>query len=177
MGFEAWADNYGMDSDSRKAEQIYNACVKQTNEFRTFLGGRKNLEQLSTFVRMIDEMTEPQARAAWAAESVAREINSDTVSIKERHEKLREEADTALRNAAKVAMDNCPRLVYACAAMGDVFFVTGSGATVGSYDTEDGIEKEFLAVFYGHARDFQDMFGPTYGPWKIFRDGSILTEW
>lgn len=177
MGFEDWADNFGYDRDSRKAEQTYHACVKQTNEFREFLGGRKNLEQLSTFVRMIDEMTEPAARAAWTAEAVAKEINADTVSIKERHAKLYEEADTALRHAAKVVLDNCPRFAHGCAAMGRVFFVDTDGMVVDHDDGKTPVEKGFLDIFYGHVSDFHELFGPSYGPWKILRDGSIITDW
>ncbi len=32
--FEEWADNYGYDTDSRKAEDIYNECRKQSREMR-----------------------------------------------------------------------------------------------------------------------------------------------
>ena len=36
--FEEWCPEYGYDSDSRKAERIYEACVKQAGELRTLLG-------------------------------------------------------------------------------------------------------------------------------------------
>lgn len=36
--FEDWASNYGFNPDSRKAEAIYKATVKQTNKLRRLLG-------------------------------------------------------------------------------------------------------------------------------------------
>ena len=36
--FDDWADEYGYDADSRKAERTYNLCCKQTDNLRTFLG-------------------------------------------------------------------------------------------------------------------------------------------
>lgn len=36
--FEEWASDYGYDSDSRKAEKIYNACVDIRRKLRDFLG-------------------------------------------------------------------------------------------------------------------------------------------
>lgn len=36
--FEDFADELGLDSDSRKDERTYNACVKQTDNLRAFLG-------------------------------------------------------------------------------------------------------------------------------------------
>lgn len=36
--FEEWADEYGFDSDGRKAEAIYRASVRQTDKLRAFLG-------------------------------------------------------------------------------------------------------------------------------------------
>ncbi len=36
--FEDWAGDYGYDSDSRKAEEIYHAVVKQTKKLHTLLG-------------------------------------------------------------------------------------------------------------------------------------------
>lgn len=36
--FESWARNYGYDEDSRKAEKIYKACLKQTKKIKSFLG-------------------------------------------------------------------------------------------------------------------------------------------
>lgn len=45
--FEDWADNLGYSSDSRKAETIYNTCLRQALTFRLLIGG-KALEQLST---------------------------------------------------------------------------------------------------------------------------------
>lgn len=36
--FEDWADDLGFDTDSRKAERIYNAVQKQTAKLRRFLG-------------------------------------------------------------------------------------------------------------------------------------------
>lgn len=36
--FENWADEYGYERDSRKAEATYDVCVKQAKELREFLG-------------------------------------------------------------------------------------------------------------------------------------------
>lgn len=36
--FEEWADELGMDQDSRKAEAAYRACVAQANDLRKLLG-------------------------------------------------------------------------------------------------------------------------------------------
>ena len=36
--FEEWADDLGYDSDSRKAERIYNTCVQQGAELKALLG-------------------------------------------------------------------------------------------------------------------------------------------
>lgn len=37
-GFEAWAENYGVDTDSRKAERMYRGIESQTRRLRRFLG-------------------------------------------------------------------------------------------------------------------------------------------
>jgi hypothetical protein len=37
-GFEGWADDYGYDADSRKAEAIYRACIDISLKFRAMLG-------------------------------------------------------------------------------------------------------------------------------------------
>ena len=36
--FEDWASEYGYDTDSRKAEKIYNTVAKQAEELKAFLG-------------------------------------------------------------------------------------------------------------------------------------------
>jgi hypothetical protein len=36
--FEDWANEYGYDPDSRKAEKIFRACIDQTVRLREFLG-------------------------------------------------------------------------------------------------------------------------------------------
>jgi len=36
--FEEWAEEYGYDTDSRKAEKAYNVCVKQAARLLSFLG-------------------------------------------------------------------------------------------------------------------------------------------
>jgi len=36
--FEEWAEEYGYDTDSRKAEKTYNVCVKQAARLLSFLG-------------------------------------------------------------------------------------------------------------------------------------------
>lgn len=37
-GFEDWADNYGMDTDSRKALAMYEGVVEQTERFKILCG-------------------------------------------------------------------------------------------------------------------------------------------
>lgn len=36
--FEQWAGDYGYDTDSRKAEEIYNTCQEQAENLKSFLG-------------------------------------------------------------------------------------------------------------------------------------------
>lgn len=36
--FEDWAADFGYDADSRRAEKLYQECVKQTDKLRAFLG-------------------------------------------------------------------------------------------------------------------------------------------
>lgn len=36
--FEDWANEYGYDTDSRKAEKIYTACQRETKKLHAFLG-------------------------------------------------------------------------------------------------------------------------------------------
>ncbi len=50
-GFEEWAENLGYDTDSRKAERIYNQCVKQDKEFKDFLG----IELYNSFMEIEEE--------------------------------------------------------------------------------------------------------------------------
>lgn len=38
LSFEEWADEYGYDTDSRKAETTYRAVVRQTEKLRLLLG-------------------------------------------------------------------------------------------------------------------------------------------
>jgi hypothetical protein len=38
-GFEEWADNFGLDPDSRRAESTYGVIVAQAEALYTFLGG------------------------------------------------------------------------------------------------------------------------------------------
>lgn len=38
IAFEDWVSEYGYSSDSRKAERIYKACVKQTKAVKRLLG-------------------------------------------------------------------------------------------------------------------------------------------
>ena len=38
QSFEDWASEYGYDTDSRKAEKIYNICVQQAQELKALLG-------------------------------------------------------------------------------------------------------------------------------------------
>ena len=44
-GFEEWAEDYGYDPGSRKAEQIYRLCVEQSLRLRALLG-QDGLDQL-----------------------------------------------------------------------------------------------------------------------------------
>ena len=48
--YEEWADEYGYDADSRKGEEIYQACQKQTTDFLRLLGqgqvGRAAMDRL-----------------------------------------------------------------------------------------------------------------------------------
>lgn len=46
-GFDEWANEYGYDLDSRKAEQIYRLCVEQSLRLRALLG-QDGLDQLRT---------------------------------------------------------------------------------------------------------------------------------
>lgn len=39
--FEAWASNFGYDTDSRKAEQTYRACVATARKLVKFLGEKR----------------------------------------------------------------------------------------------------------------------------------------
>lgn len=47
QSFEDWAGEYGYDTDSRKAERIWQAVKQQTNDFIDFLGGKRELEKLA----------------------------------------------------------------------------------------------------------------------------------
>lgn len=38
--FEDWASEFGYDTDSRKAEQIYNACLKEDKDLKYILGNK-----------------------------------------------------------------------------------------------------------------------------------------
>ncbi len=38
MSFEYWCDDYGYESDSRKVERTYKACIKQTKALKRLLG-------------------------------------------------------------------------------------------------------------------------------------------
>ena len=44
--FEEWADDLGLDTDSRKAEQTYRRCLEQTEKLETLLGSDL-IEELS----------------------------------------------------------------------------------------------------------------------------------
>jgi len=45
-GFEDWANDMGWDSDSRKAEKIFNACKSQAVKLKEFLGDESYQELL-----------------------------------------------------------------------------------------------------------------------------------
>ena len=38
LGFEDWAEMYGYDTDSRKAERLYNECVRISRNMKRLLG-------------------------------------------------------------------------------------------------------------------------------------------
>lgn len=44
LSFEDWADNFGYDKDSRKAEKIYQACLQTGLTFRNSIGEKKLAE-------------------------------------------------------------------------------------------------------------------------------------
>lgn len=46
-GFEDWALDGGHNPDSRKAEEIYRACVKVRDQLVEFLGGREEFEKVA----------------------------------------------------------------------------------------------------------------------------------
>jgi hypothetical protein len=56
--FEDWADNFGLDRDSRKAEKTYNICVEQGREFISFLG-RKCYNELIESVNVCSIIINP----------------------------------------------------------------------------------------------------------------------
>lgn len=37
-GFERWCDDFGLDTDSRKAERIFNTCLRQSAKLEMFFG-------------------------------------------------------------------------------------------------------------------------------------------
>lgn len=51
-GFEDWADNYGYDSDSRKALAIYEAVVEQTERLKAFCGDDFEAMQNEAFAEL-----------------------------------------------------------------------------------------------------------------------------
>ncbi len=51
-GFEEWATDYGYDTDSRKAYDIYQACFTQGESFRRAVG-RPALEELVNKVEQL----------------------------------------------------------------------------------------------------------------------------
>lgn len=44
--FESWAGDLGYDTDSRKAEDIYRACLKNAHDLMPIIGGPKGLAKL-----------------------------------------------------------------------------------------------------------------------------------
>lgn len=52
--FESWADDMGMDKDSRKHEKIYNSCKQTAVDFLKIVGGEKNFDQLRQIIWEID---------------------------------------------------------------------------------------------------------------------------
>ena len=44
--FESWASDFGYDTDSRKAEETYKACLDIALQLKVILGGEANMEKL-----------------------------------------------------------------------------------------------------------------------------------
>lgn len=57
--YEEWASDYGYDADSRKGEEIYRACQKQTTDLLRVLGGgavgRNALERLEKLEELFQD--------------------------------------------------------------------------------------------------------------------------
>ncbi len=50
--FEDWASDYGYDTDSRKAEQLYQTCQQQSKKLRDFLGPKLYLQLINDVERL-----------------------------------------------------------------------------------------------------------------------------
>lgn len=202
IGFEEWADNFGFDSDSRKAEGIYHACCKEAREFRNFMGGAKNVRNISAFVRMIDEMGEENARNAWNERTAPKKVETfdsrlaamraeaakilpaaahnaiKVETLETRFAAMRDEADLLLLAAAQNVIKECPRIRSASALLGTLSFTDKNGNYV--HPDDDNVsakEKKVLEEFLRQGEVFQEMFGPSFGPWRISQDGSVDTNW
>jgi hypothetical protein len=49
--FEDWAREFGYDSDSRKAERIYHACIESGRKLKQFIG-----DDVNTFLEDVERM-------------------------------------------------------------------------------------------------------------------------
>jgi len=54
--YEEWASEYGYDADSRKGEEIYRACQKQTTDLLRVLGGGKVGRQALDTLEKLEEL-------------------------------------------------------------------------------------------------------------------------
>lgn len=67
--FEEWAREFGYDEDSRKAERIYQECMKQARDFRALCGGGAQAEDCAAFTMAVDEYSYDEAKIMWGEES------------------------------------------------------------------------------------------------------------
>lgn len=169
--FEEWASDLGMDSDSRKAEKIYRATQDQTQMLRNLVHGA-SLEKLCEFVRNIDSEGEEEARAQYAQQQV-KDVNIDELEL--RVHAARNEADRLLQEAARAVLKDGFSLHTAIAAMGALSFYDKAGAV---QDLDNWAEEPSVKHFNKLAQKYQEMFGPTWGPWRLNKqaDHNITVE-
>lgn len=65
LGFEEYADNVGLSSDSREAERTYSAILQQSREFKTLCGGLLNMEDCFAFALAVDDYGHKEAVTMW----------------------------------------------------------------------------------------------------------------
>lgn len=57
LTYEQWADDFGYDKDSRKGEQVYNECRKQTADFMKLIGYEDKLVRLHEVLYEMDNQS------------------------------------------------------------------------------------------------------------------------